>query len=91
MVSEAGGAGMSDSELLVFETVKRNIMAVLNVEGSAILPERALTELGANSLDRAEIVTLSMEDLGLRFPLRELQGVANIGSLVRLLAKKLSP
>ena len=73
----------------VFAVVKENILGILDqVDEAAISESAALKELGANSLDRAEIVTGSMEDLGLAFPMRELAGVGNIGELVAFLYDK---
>ena len=73
----------------VFAVIKENILGILdNVDEGAIAEGAALKELGANSLDRAEIVTGSMEDLGLAFPMRELAGIGNIGELVALLHAK---
>ena len=70
----------------VFAVVKKNIIEILpEVKPEAISPEKSLTELGANSVDRMEVVTLSMEDLGLKIPLMSFAGVTNIGGLVSVL------
>jgi polyketide biosynthesis acyl carrier protein len=44
-----------------------------------------MKELGANSIDRADVVLQSMEALGVTFPLNELAGVDNIQGLVDFL------
>jgi len=76
----------SVSESHVFDVVKRNVMEILeDVDAVLITREKALKDLGANSLDRADIVTGSMEDLGLSFPMRELARVTNIDELVSFL------
>jgi polyketide biosynthesis acyl carrier protein len=80
---------MNEQELRAFAVVRRHVAAILGVEDGAITSDRSLRDLGANSLDRVEIVTLTMEDLGLRFALRELKDAGNIGGLVRLLGSKL--
>ena len=73
----------------IFAVVKENILGILDqVDEATIAETAALRDLGANSLDRAEIVTGSMEDLGLAFPMRELAGVSNIGELVSFLHSK---
>ena len=73
----------------IFAVVKENILGILDqVDEAGIAETAALKDLGANSLDRAEIVTGSMEDLGLAFPMRELAGVSNIGELVSFLHSK---
>ncbi len=46
----------------------------------------ALRDLGANSIDRAEIVMLTLETLSLQVPLVELAGAGNVGELAERLA-----
>ncbi len=48
-----------------------------------------LEALGANSMDRAEIVIMTLENLGLKVPLFEMFGPRNIGELAELLHAKL--
>ena len=47
-----------------------------------------LTDLGANSMDRAEIAMLVQESLGLSVPRIELFGPKNIGELADLFLSK---
>jgi polyketide biosynthesis acyl carrier protein len=69
----------------VLETVRQNITTVLpSVSASAIRPEMTLKELGADSVDRADISTMSMEALGLRLPLVELGKAGRIEDLIQL-------
>lgn len=42
----------------------------------------SLRDLGANSIDRAEIIMLTLESLSLRIPLVELAGAKNLDELV---------
>jgi polyketide biosynthesis acyl carrier protein len=51
-------------------------------------PSDRLTDLGANSVDRAEIAMLVQEALGLCVPRVELFGPKNIGELADLFVKK---
>lgn len=51
-------------------------------------PEDRLADLGANSIDRADIVMMTLEALSLRIPLVELANARNIGELSALLAAK---
>ena len=70
----------------VFELVKKNILEILpKTQADLIVPEQSLVDLGANSVDRMEIVTLSMEDLGVKIPLMSFARVFNIESLVEVL------
>jgi polyketide biosynthesis acyl carrier protein len=48
-----------------------------------------LVDLGANSVDRAEIAMLVQESLGLSVPRVELFGPKNIGELADLFLKKI--
>lgn len=75
----------------VFRTVKRNIVEVLfDVPEDRIAIEMQLKELGANSVDRMEIVTKSMEDLGINVPMVEFAKAKNIEGLVNILYESLS-
>lgn len=48
-----------------------------------------LSVLGANSIDRADIVIMALESLSLRMPLTETIKAKNIGELADLLYEKL--
>ncbi len=50
-----------------------------------------LVDLGANSVDRAEITMLVQESLGLTMPRVELFGPKNIGELADLFLSKVGP
>lgn len=74
----------------VFEVVRRNTLEVLpEVPADLVRIDGTLTDLGANSIDRADIVTMSMESLGITVPIREFQSVRDIQSLVDLLRRHL--
>ncbi len=73
----------------VFQAVKKNIVEILpHVSLDNIRIEGQLKDLGANSIDRMEIVTMSMEALGIKIPLVELGQVENIEGLVNLLYER---
>ncbi len=75
----------------VFTVVKKNIREILyHLDGQEIPLEASLKELGANSLDRAEITVQCMEDLQLKIPLVEFGGIKNIQGLVELLTRKVN-
>ncbi|HEY7144573.1 MAG TPA: phosphopantetheine-binding protein [Streptosporangiaceae bacterium] len=71
----------------VLEVVRRVTAEVLpGLDPAAVTADgTTLTDLGANSIDRADIVTMAMEELGVVIPVRELGRVHDIGSLVALL------
>lgn len=72
----------------IFETVKKNVLKVLpDLQPDDVTTEGTLTDLGANSVDRADVVTMSMEDLRLTVPVSEFQEVHDIRSLVDVLAR----
>lgn len=75
----------------IFTLVRQNTATVLDIDPASIAIEQRLADLGANSIDRMEIVTMSLDALSLDVPLVEMAGVHNIESLVDLLSQKLSP
>jgi polyketide biosynthesis acyl carrier protein len=62
---------------------------VAGLDNHVFVPSDRLVELGANSVDRAEIAMLAQESLGLTVPRVELFGPTNIGELADLLVSKL--
>ncbi|GAA2267699.1 MULTISPECIES: phosphopantetheine-binding protein [Kitasatospora] len=73
-------------EQLLFETVRRHIVAVVpEIDPAEVTPEVSMADLGCNSIDRAEVVTLVLEDLGIDVPVPEFHGLPHIGALVELL------
>ena len=75
----------------IFETVKANVLTVLpDLNPQSIVVTASLTELGANSVDRVEVVMYSMESLQLKIPLVELHGARNLADLVDLFFARLN-
>ena len=71
----------------VFEIVVTQIKAVLpETTNHAFVKSDRLVELGANSIDRAEIVLLSLETLGVAVPIHELAKYATLGELASAIA-----
>jgi polyketide biosynthesis acyl carrier protein len=74
----------------IFQIVINNTLEVLpDLEGHNFQYTDKLVDLGANSIDRAEIVAMTMEALNLQIPRVELAGVKNIGELVEVLHEKM--
>jgi polyketide biosynthesis acyl carrier protein len=72
----------------VFSVVKSNLLkVVMDLKPDDITIEKSMTELGANSVDRVEVVMYSMEELGLDVPRAELHGAKNIAGLVEILVR----
>jgi polyketide biosynthesis acyl carrier protein len=75
----------------IFNLVVRHSCEVIpELESHNFKPSDRLTDLGANSVDRAEIVSMTMEALSLQIPRVELFGAKNIGELIDVLYEKQS-
>lgn len=73
----------------IFAVIVENTRDVLpELEDHEFKLDDQLKELGANSIDRSEIVMMTLEALSLNIPLIELGGVENIGELAETLAAK---
>lgn len=80
---------MRRQELL--ELITRHAREVVpSLEAHQFSVDERLQDLGANSVDRAEILMLVLESLSLQIPRIELFGPRNIGELADLLDRKLS-
>ena len=67
----------------VFQVVKRNLIEILpSLNEININPLKSMKDLGANSIERVDVIIGTMEELNLRFPPHELGGLDNIQSLV---------
>ena len=74
----------------MFEVVREATAKVLpDADTSAMKIDGALTDLGANSIDRADIATMAMMELGVKVPAKEFANVKDIGSLVDVLLAQL--
>jgi len=79
---------MNKDEL--FQLVIRHVREVIpELEPHRFEYSDRLQELGANSMDRAEILMLVLDSLSLQVPRVELFGPKNLGELIDLLGVKL--
>ncbi len=70
----------------VLNVVKTHIVDTLeDIEPEEIDPSKSMKDLGANSLDIVEIVSLSMRELKVKVPRSELSKLENVDQLVDLL------
>jgi acyl carrier protein len=70
----------------VFAIVKKHLVNTIDgLDESQIELSRSMKDLGANSLDIVEIVSVSMRELKVKVPRSELAGLKDIGGLVDLL------
>lgn len=74
----------------IFTILRRCVLAVLpELEGRNITPQDSLKELGANSIDRAEIIIQTLANLDLKIPLLALGAARNMSELVNLMHEKI--
>jgi polyketide biosynthesis acyl carrier protein len=74
----------------VLDLIARHTREILpGLETHQFAPTDRLVDLGANSVDRAEIAMLVQESLGLSVARVELFGPKNIGELAELFLQKL--
>ncbi len=75
----------------IFELIVGHTREVVpELESHAFSTTDSLRELGANSIDRSEIIMMTLESLSLRVPLVEFASAKNIGELAGILHAKLA-
>lgn len=73
----------------IFEIIVRHAREVLPaLESDDLQATDSLDQLGANSVERTEIVLMTLESLSLNIPRVETFGPKNIGELAQLLYEK---
>ncbi len=72
----------------ILQTITKNICEVMG-ETMAITPEMSLRELGANSIDRADILMQTMSDLKLKLSMIEFASAKNIGDIAAIFQRAL--
>lgn len=79
------------SKQKIFEIVTSHAREVVpELEGHSFQLEQSLKDLGANSIDRSEILMMTLESLDISVPLVEFAGVDNIAGMVERISKNLS-
>lgn len=75
----------------VIAAIRRSVSEILpGADLSRIAAGVTLTDLGCNSIDRAEVVSTTMEALGVAVPVGEFHEVRDIASLAAVLRRHLS-
>jgi polyketide biosynthesis acyl carrier protein len=70
----------------IFDVVRGNILEVLPELDPALIEEsKSMKDLGANSIDRADILIQSMQQFELSLKISDFSGISNIGGLVDFL------
>jgi polyketide biosynthesis acyl carrier protein len=76
----------------IFRVVGNHVRQVLpHLEHHQLKPQDSLRQLGANSLDRSEIVMMTLESLALNVPLTAFSRAENLGDVVGILHARLQP
>jgi len=76
---------MSIDKDKIFAVLKANTLRILSdVVPNDVNIDGNLTDLGANSIDRVEIVMNSLQELELKIPVPELHGLKNLRAVVDL-------
>ena len=74
----------------IFTIITHHTREVIpELEGHCFQPIDSLKNLGANSVDRSEIVMMTLESLCLNIPLIDIAAAENIGELAGILYAKL--
>ncbi|MFI5819640.1 phosphopantetheine-binding protein [Streptomyces rishiriensis] len=82
--------GTDSAEERVLAVLRRTTLEIVpEVEPALFTPDRTLSDLGCNSIDRAEIVTLAMEELGIAVPVHEFHQGMDLGTLAAIMRKQL--
>ena len=81
-------ATTSDPLILVFKTIAANVAEIMpGVDAASVSIDARLADYGCNSIDRADIVWKTLEDLGLDIPVTEFTGLSDISGLATLLCR----
>lgn len=74
----------------IFEVFKQNIYEVVpEIEGVKITIEDSLQDLGANSIDRAEIIMSTLESVKVSIPMVEFGKLKTIREIIEIIATRL--
>jgi polyketide biosynthesis acyl carrier protein len=70
----------------IFEIIKRHLTELLpDLSADGIRPSQSMRDLGANSVDRMDVVLQTLEELQLKIPLHQVAAYSNMQGLVDFL------
>lgn len=73
----------------IVEQIRENLIEIIpELEGKTISNDERLSDIGANSIDRAELIALTLEQLEKEIPRIELAGAQTINELAELITEK---
>ncbi|WP_372362124.1 acyl carrier protein [Xanthomonas sp. NCPPB 1325] len=74
------------SQQHILEVIIRHVRDVVpGLENHVFTPGDSLREIGANSIDRADIIMMTLESLSLSIPLVDMAGAQNIGEIADII------
>lgn len=74
---------MTTTKEEIFELLKSNLLEIVpDIDPDQVQPAASMKDLGANSIDRVDVILQTVEALGLKFPLHELGELKNLQALV---------
>lgn len=70
----------------IFSIIKKNIQEILyDLECDNITIQDSLKEIGANSIDRVDIIVSTMEDIGLKCDMLLFKDAKNIEDIINII------
>lgn len=80
----------STKQQMIFTLLKEHIVQVIpELAGTPIEPTDTLKQLGADSMERVDILVMTIEKLSLKAPLIEFANTNSLGELAERIAVKL--
>ncbi|MGN7825028.1 poly(3-hydroxyalkanoate) depolymerase [Chitinophaga varians] len=74
----------------IINLIKENLIEIIpELEGTTVMSDVSLVDLGANSIDRAELITVTLERLQLDISRVEFATANSIEDIATLIEKKL--
>lgn len=72
----------------VVECVKKSISEIMDIPISEIDTSESLKDLGANSIDRMDIIVMAVEEVGVKMQMMEFAKLKNIDGIIDVLYQK---
>lgn len=72
----------------VVECVKRSIAEIMDIPESEIDTTESLKTIGANSIDRMDIIVTAMEEVGIKIPMMDFANLKNIDGIIDVLYQR---
>lgn len=73
----------------IFEKMKEIIADIMDMDASGITESDSLKALGANSIDRADIIVTTIEEVDVKIPMMSFSNAKNIGEIIDIICANL--